>query len=96
MRHDALDANPVRELAPTRKKRTAKRAVLTEESWAGLRQLLGQSRDAAKYDLVEMVEVLSRLGCRIGELLALDWPRIDDVAGTIAIEGTVVGGRGRG
>lgn len=96
VRHDALDANPVRELAPTRKKRTEKRAVLTEESWAGLRQLLRQSRDVAKYDLVEMVEVLSGLGCRIGELLALDWPRIDDVAGTIAIEGTVVRVPGEG
>ena len=37
-----------------------------------------------------MADVLSGLGCRIGELLALDWPRIDDVAGTIAIEGTVI------
>ena len=34
--------------------------------------------------------MLSGLGCRIGELLALDWPRVDDAVGTIAIEGTVV------
>lgn len=34
-----------------------------------------------------MVTVLSGLGRRIGELLALDWPRIDDVVCTPAIEG---------
>jgi integrase len=33
---------------------------------------------------------LSGLECRTGELLALDWLRIDDDAGTIAVEGTVV------
>jgi integrase len=51
---------------------------------------LRQSPEAGKYDLVDLLEVLSGLGCRIGELLALDWPRVDDVARTIAIEGTVV------
>lgn len=33
---------------------------------------------------------LSGLGCRIGELLALDWTRVDDRAATLAIEGTVI------
>ena len=42
------------------------------------------------------MEVLSGLGCRIGELLALDWPRVDDLSGTIAIEGTVVRVPGEG
>jgi integrase len=69
--------------------------VLTEESWEGLRQFLRQSSDTGKYDLLDMADVLSGLGCRIGELLALDWPRIDDVAGAIAIEGTVVRVPGR-
>jgi integrase len=40
--------------------------------------------------------VLSGLGCRVGELLALDWTRVDDVAGTIAIEGTVIRVPGEG
>jgi integrase len=31
-----------------------------------------------------------RTGCRIGELLALDWTKVDADAGTIATEGTVV------
>jgi integrase len=40
--------------------------------------------------------VLSGLRCRIGELLALDWPRIDGGAGTIALEGTVIRVPGEG
>jgi integrase len=70
--------------------------VLTEESWAGLRAYLAASDDAERHDLVDIAEALSGLGCRIGELLALDWPRIDDEAGTIAIEGTVVRVPGEG
>jgi integrase len=38
----------------------------------------------------DVVDVLSGLGCRIGELLALDWTKVDEKAGTLAIEGTVI------
>ena len=96
VRHDALSANPVRDLTPTRTKRTKQPLVLTEASWAGLRAHLATSDLAARHDLRDLVEVLSGLGCRIGELLALDWPRIDDVAGTIAVEGTVIRVPGKG
>ena len=65
--------------------------MLTEESWVGLRAHLAQSPDAERHDVRGAPsKVLSGLGCRIGELLALDWTRVDDDAGTIAIEGTVV------
>lgn len=96
VRHDALDANPVRELTPARTKRKPKALVLTEESWSGLRAHLATSEEAGRHDLRDLIEVLSGLGCRIGELLALDWPRVDDAPGTIAIEGTVVRVPGEG
>ncbi|MGH3568649.1 MAG: tyrosine-type recombinase/integrase [Pseudonocardia sp.] len=96
VRHDALDTNPVRDLTPARTKRTARPLVLIETSWAGLRKHLAGSDAAGKHDLRSLAEVLSGLGCRIGELLALDWPRVDDAAGTIAIEGTVVRVPGKG
>ena len=96
VRHDALDANPVRELTPIRTKRKPKPSVLTEESWTGLRAHAAGSDVAGRHDLRDVLDVLSGLGCRIGELLALDWPRIDDVAGTVAIEGTVVRVPGEG
>lgn len=96
VRHDALDANPVRDLTPARSKRTARPLVLTEASWEGLRAHLAASKAAGNHDLRDLAEVLSGLGCRIGELLALDWPRIDDVGGTVAIEGTVIRVPGEG
>lgn len=96
VRHDAIGSNPVRELTPARSKRRARPIVLTEESWAGLRAHLAQSPDAGRHDLRDLVDVLSGLGCRIGELLALDWTRVDDEAGTVAIEGTVVRVTGAG
>jgi integrase len=96
VRHDVLDANPVRDLTPARTRRKAPALVLTESSWVGLRAHLAAPEAAGTHDLRDLVDVLSGLGCRIGELLALDWPRVDDVAGTIAIEGTVVRVPGEG
>jgi hypothetical protein len=95
VRHDALAANPVRDLTPARSKRMARRLVLTEQSWTGLRAHLAGLLAADEYDLRDLVEVLSGVGCRIGELLALDWPRIDADAGTIAMRGRSFGPRGR-
>ena len=96
VRHDALAANPVRDLTPARTKREVRPLVLTEQSWTELRVHLDSSEAAARNDLCDLVEVLSGLGCRIGELLSLDWPRVDCDAGTVAIEGTVVRVPGRG
>lgn len=91
VRHDAIEANPVRELTPSRKKQRTERAVeLTEESVSELREHLRASELAVRFDLVDLVDVLSGLGCRIGELLALDWTKVDAAARTLRIEGTVV------
>lgn len=92
VRFDALESNPVRDLAPGRRRSStsSERVILTEESLGQLRTYLRKSKAAADHDLVDAVDVLSGLGCRIGELLALDWTKVDEVAGTIAIEGTVI------
>ncbi len=42
------------------------------------------------------MDALSGLGCRIGELLALDWTKVDTEAGTLSIEGTVIRVPGEG
>ena len=42
------------------------------------------------------MDALSGLGCRIGELLALDWTKVDAEAGTLNIEGTVIRVPGEG
>ncbi|MGB7798279.1 MAG: site-specific integrase [Pseudonocardiaceae bacterium] len=90
VRHDALDANPVRELSRSRKKKSQLAVELTEENMAALRECLRASPDALKHDLIDLVDALSGLGCRIGELLALDWTKVDAEAGTLRIEGTVI------
>lgn len=97
VRHDALDSNPVRDVASTRGKAKREKIVLDEDGMTRLRRHLVDSLPAAteaeqarRDDLLDLVDFLSGLGCRIGEALALDWPRIDDKAGTIAIEGTVI------
>jgi integrase len=70
--------------------------VLTEESVRRLHTYFAESEEARDYDLVDIGDVQSGLGCRIGELLALDWTKIDDEAETIAIEGTVIRVPGQG
>jgi integrase len=91
VRHDAIESNPVRDLSPTPAgRRTAKRVLLTEDSVRQLHSYLASSESAGAYDLLDLVDVLSGVGCRIGELLALDWTRADAGAGTIALEGTVI------
>jgi integrase len=52
--------------------------------------------DAHKHDLIDLVDVLTGLGCHIGELLALDWTKVDAEAGTLRIEGTVIRVPGEG
>lgn len=91
VRHDAIDSNPVRELTPARKSKSARsKTTLTEDGLLRLREFWAGSTDAERYDLRDLIDVLSGLGCRIGEVLALDWTRVDDTAGTLAIEGTVI------
>jgi integrase len=96
VRLDALDSNPVRELAPSRSKSKREKVIIDELGMTKLSAFLAESVDAKKYDLADLVTVLSGLGCRIGELLALDWTRVDDKAGTLAIEGTVIRVPGEG
>ncbi|MGH3720740.1 MAG: site-specific integrase [Pseudonocardiaceae bacterium] len=96
VRHDTLDANPVRELSRSRKKKPQLAVELTEESLAALCEHLCASPDARKHDLIDLVGALSGLGCRIGELLALAWTKVDAEAGTLSIEGTVIRVPGEG
>ncbi|MEU3624087.1 tyrosine-type recombinase/integrase [Amycolatopsis coloradensis] len=94
VRHDALDDNPVREiesLSAKRDKSGKKARLITPATASDALQLFHDSEDAARWDLVDVQDVLSGLGCRIGELLALDWDTsVDFDQGTIWIHGTVI------
>lgn len=97
VRHDALDDNPVRELAPERRQRgKVRKIVLTVPTMARLRWHMHESEIARTFDLVDIVDVESGVGCRIGELLALDWSKISFKRGTIEIVGTVIRVKGVG
>lgn len=98
VRYDALDTNPIREvvLPQSSTKKAASRTALTSEELPRLRKHLRSKKKAARRDLPDIVDALAGLGCRIGELLALDWSKVNFQAGTIAIEGTVIREKGVG
>lgn len=103
VRYDAVETNTASEVVlgkpKTKTGKRAERRTLTAHDLHELRKHLRHSDGAATYcrrDLPDLVDMLAALGCRIGELLALDWSKIDLAAGTIAIEGTVIREGGRG
>jgi integrase len=111
-RHDAIDANPVRETATIVKKKNEVRALSVEEL-KELRAAVGRWQDGhdpasgvpVKHvgrprptDLLDVVDVLAATGARIGEVLALRWADIDleAVPPTATISGTLVYVKGQG
>lgn len=95
LRHEAIKSNPIRNvpgLTAGGKKAPGQKAgpVLSAEELPKLREHLRSLPPERQHDLVDLVDLLAATGCRIGELLALDWSRVDLDAGTIRIEGTVI------
>src|SRR5699024_3641020 len=91
VRHDAVSTNPVREVVLPKNTANRKRepkTVLTTTELPGLRVHLRASEKATRRALPDVIDMPSALGCRIGELLALDWDKVDLGQGTIRIEGT--------
>lgn len=95
VRYGALSTNPLREVGPLGASAKPKREVkrLTKMTWKGHQTFLAHLRSteaAVRFDLVDLVDLFAAVGPRIGELLALDWSRVDFDASTVALEGTVV------
>lgn len=97
VRHDALDENPVREIEGLGKRKRKRERMVNDKTIGTVLGLFHASDEAARWDLVDMVDMLSGLGCRIGELLALDWDEsIDFERCTVTFAGTVIRVTGRG
>ncbi|MEU6646755.1 site-specific integrase [Saccharomonospora sp. NPDC046836] len=97
VRHDAMEKNPVREIESLGKKKRRKERTVNGRTISDVLGVFHTSPVAERWDLVDMVDVLSGLGCRIGELLALDWETsVDFDAGTVRFHGTVIRVTGRG
>jgi integrase len=75
--HDALADNPVRDIESLGKRKRKRERMVNGKTIGKVLGVFHGSQDAARADLVDMVDVLSGFGCRIGELLALDWTGID-------------------
>lgn len=93
VRHDALDENPVREIESLgkRKRKAKKEHIVSADNVGRVLDLFHSTQQAADWDLVDMIDVLAGLGCRIGELLALRCNRnADYTAGTLTIDGTAI------
>lgn len=104
-RHDAIDTNPVRDVARIRSSKKTVRALTLDELEVLRRHVrLWESGaptgdDGAQHTgrprargLLDLVDVLLATGARIGEVLALRWSDVDLSAepATLTISGTVV------
>jgi integrase len=97
VRHDALDENPVREIEGLGKKKRKTARMVNAATIGPALGVFHASEKAAGWDLVDMIDALSGLGCRIGELLALDWKTsINFDHGTIYFHGTLIRVAGQG
>lgn len=96
-RHDAIDTNPIRDVARIRGSGKTVRALTVDELevlrrtvrlWESSTET-GRSRTPW---LLDLVDVLLGTGARIGEVLALRWSDVDLAAepATVTISGTVV------
>ncbi|TWP51325.1 site-specific integrase [Lentzea tibetensis] len=95
VRYDALDTNPLREvgaLGESKKPKTpaARLTRITWDDFLRLRAYLAAHPKAEQFDLVDLVDMFAAVGPRLGEFLALDWPRVREDSNTMLLEGTVI------
>ncbi|WP_439664138.1 site-specific integrase [Lentzea sp. HUAS TT2] len=95
VRHGALRANPVRDVAHLEGRKTPSRA-LTEDEMADLLAKLDADEVAARHDLPDLARWYAGTGERTGEGLAVHWPHLDLDAGTVDWAGSVIRVKGEG
>lgn len=95
-RHDALKANPCRDVARISVSTRRPPRALTLEELRTIRQGLAADPKANAHDLPDLVAFLAATGTRIGEACAVCWTDVDLVRGTVAVRGTVLRLKGQG
>jgi integrase len=88
-RHDAVDHNPVREIASTATPKKAARSLTLDEVRT-LRAGLRADKKALGRDVPDLVDFMLGTGLRIGETLAVTREALDITAKTVEVRGTVV------
>jgi integrase len=94
-RHDALDRNPVRDVARLHNDSEPARALSLEQA-RDLRARLSHDQTAVEDDVPHFVDMMLATGLRIGETAAITWPALDLDAGTVEVRGTLVRVTGQG
>ncbi len=96
----AIGSNPVREIAPRRKKKTERKPkgapALEVDQVRALLVSIAESEVCASKDLRDPVIVLAATGLRRSELLALRWTDVDLDARVLTAAGSVVRLKGQG
>lgn len=96
----AIGSNPVREIAPRRKKKTERKPkgapALAVDQVRTLLTAIAESEVCVSKDLRDPVIVLAATGLRRSELLALRWTDVDLDAGVLTATGSVVRLKGQG
>jgi integrase len=98
-RHDALKANPCRDVAciPTQTRRAPRAPrALTADEVRSVRAWLSEDATARERDPPDLVAFMVATGLRIGEACAVSWPDVDLDAGTVTVTGTVLRVKGQG
>jgi integrase len=88
-RHDAVDHNPLREVATVVGKKKAARSLTLDEVRV-LRAGLRADEKAVGRGVPALVDFMLGTGLRIGEALAVTWEALDLDACTVEVRGTVV------
>jgi integrase len=96
VRHGALPANPVREVAKIAQPRKAAPRALTPAEAVDLLARARAHAPSAHLDLADLIEFMLGTGVRLGEALAVRSEVVDLTAGTIEIKATVVRTKGAG
>jgi integrase len=95
-RHDALTANPVRDVTRISTKPKNPPRSLSVAEIQQLRAYLSYDDVAVGKDLPDLVAFMVATGMRIGEVCALTWSDIDFPDQTVAVRGTVLRLTGHG
>jgi integrase len=95
-RNDAVTHNAVRGTTPLSGKPRKQPRALTDDEQDQLAAQLMADPVAVEKDLVDLVEYMLGVGCRIGEALAVSWDEIDLDAATVKIAFTLIRVKGQG
>lgn len=96
VREDAIRTNPVAGVENISRGESKGAIALPLEDVTRFREAIRGDEELARLDIVDLMEFMLFVGCRVGEALALRWSHVDLAKGTITLSATVSRARGEG